>query len=829
MSSSWLDAFTQDVRYAIRGLRAKPGFTLAVVTTLALGIGANAAIFSIVDRLLFRPPPLLAHPALTHRVYLNSIFRGKDVHRSYVQYATYVDLSKWTTSFAHTAEIRESKLAVGVGDDAREMNVSITSASLFSFFAAPPALGRYFTAAEDVPPNGTAVAVLGYGYWQARYGGRTDVLGEKVQIGPLLYTIIGVAPRGFVGLWPSQPPVAFIPITAFAGSSNVRLGKENWWTTYHWTFAEMIAERKPGVSVEVANADLSNAYRRSYEQQKTTSPALTPAAIAKPYGTVESILSERGPNKTSLAKVATLIAGMALIVLLIACANVANLMLARALRRRREIAVRLALGVSRARLLSQLLTESVLLSFVAGVAGLFIGQAGGGLLRALFLPQGADTTVVGDTRTLVVAALAVIVAGILTGLAPAFQAGRAELTHDLKAGAREGTHHRSRTRVVLLVLQGALSVVLLVGAGLFVKSLQNVKSVRLGYDVDPILVVNLNMRGVDLDSAHAVALRQQLLDAAKNLPVVEHAALNVTIPFYSTWSMNLHVAGIDSVDRLGEFDLNGVTPDYFATLGTRIIRGRPIESQDVAGAPGAMVVSEAMGRVLWAGKDPIGQCVKINADTMPCTYVVGIAENIKSGSLSDEPSYFYYLSSAQFNPNRTGLFIRTRGEAARQADAIRRQLQRLMPAPAYVTVTPFEEIIGQQMRSWTLGATMFVVFGVLALTLAAVGLYSVIAYSVVQRTHEMGVRIALGAQIRDVVSLVVGQGLRHGIAGIIIGCAISIGAARWIKPLLFDESPRDPAIYAIVTVVLLAVAVAASLIPAQRAARVDPNVALRSE
>jgi predicted permease len=825
----WFDSLTQDLRYAIRGLRAKPGFTLAVITTLALGIGANAAIFSIVDRLLFRPPPLLAHPALTHRVYLNSIFRGKDVHRSYVQYATYVDLSKWTTSFVHTAEVRESKLAVGVGDEAREMNVSITSASFFSFFRAPPALGRYFTPAEDAPPNGTAVTVLGYGYWQARYGGRTDVLGEKVQIGPLLYTIIGVAPRGFVGLWPSQPPVAFIPITAFAGASGVRLGKENWWTTYHWTFAEMIAERRPGLSEEVANADLSNAYRRSYEQQKASSPALTPAAVAKPYATVESILSERGPNKTSLAKVATLIAGMALIVLLIACANVANLLLARALRRRREIAVRLALGVSRARLLSQLLTESVLLSVVAGVAGLFVGQAGGGLLRALFLPEGADTTVVGDTRTLVVAAIAVIVAGILTGLAPAFQAGRAELTHDLKAGAREGTHHRSRTRLVLLVLQGALSVVLLVGAGLFVRSLRNVKSVRLGYDVDPILVVNLNMRGVNLDSAHAVALRQQLLDAAKNLPVVEHAALNVTIPFYSTWSMSLYVAGIDSVDRLGEFDLNGVTPDYFATLGTRVLRGRPIEAQDVAGAPGAMVVSEAMGRVLWPGKDPIGQCVKINADTMPCTYVVGIAENIKSGSLSDEPSYFYYLSSAQFNPNRTGLFIRTRGEAARQADAIRRQLQRFMPAPAYVTVTPFEEIIGQQMRSWTLGATMFVVFGLLALTLAAVGLYSVIAYSVVQRTHEMGVRIALGAQIRDVVSLVVGQGLRHGIAGIIIGCAISIGAARWVKPLLFDESPRDPAIYAIVTVVLLAVAVAASLIPAQRAARVDPNVALRSE
>jgi len=243
-----------------------------------------------------------------------------------------------------------------------------------------------------------------------------------------------------------------------------------------------------------------------------------------------------------------------------------------------------------------------------------------------------------------------------------------------------------------------------------------------------------------------------------------------------------------------------------------------------------MVVSEAMARTLWPNKDAIGQCVKIRADTMPCTYIVGIAENIKNNSLGgDDTGYFYYLPSAQFNPQQGGLFVRMRGDAARHADEVRRQLQRLMPNPAYVTVTPFSDVIGGEMRSWKLGATMFVVFGLLALTLAAVGLYSVVAYSVVQRTHEMGVRIALGAQLGDVVRLVVGQGVRHGVAGIVIGCLIAIGAARWVKPLLFDESPRDPAIYAMVAVMLFGVAVVASLIPARRAARVDPNVALRSE
>jgi predicted permease len=424
---------------------------------------------------------------------------------------------------------------------------------------------------------------------------------------------------------------------------------------------------------------------------------------------------------------------------------------------------------------------------------------------------------------------AVIIAGFLTGLAPAWQARRVELAHDLKSGAREGTYHRSRARVVLLVMQGALSVVLLVGAGLFVRSLHNVRSLRLGYDVDPILLVDLRMRGVNLDSAHAVALRQQLITAAQNIPGVEHVALHLTVPFWSSWNMDLHVAGIDSVSRLGQFYLNAVTPDYFATLGTRILRGRGIERQDAASAPRAMVVSEAMARVLWPGKEAIGQCVKVTADTVPCTYVVGIAENIKSNSLSDDAGFFYYLSAPQWNPQQGDLFVRTRDSATHHADAIRRELQRLMPSPAYITVTPFSDVVGGEMRSWKIGATMFVVFGLVALALAAVGLYSVIAYNVVQRTHEMGVRIALGAQLGDVVRLVVGQGLRHGVAGIVIGGAIALGAARFIKPLLFDVSPRDPLVYVIVTTVLLSVAITASMIPARRAAKVDPNVALRSE
>ena len=304
----------------------------------------------------------------------------------------------------------------------------------------------------------------------------------------------------------------------------------------------------------------------------------------------------------------------------------------------------------------------------------------------------------------------------------------------------------------------------------------------------------------------------------------------VSVPFWSTWSVGLYVQGIDTVGRLGQFNLNAVSPDYFATFGTRVLRGRGIGAQDVEHSPRAMVVSDGMAKTLWPDKDAIGQCVRVNADTMPCTYVVGVAEDIKQQSLGvDSALYNYYLPATQFNPNQGGLFVRVNGSAARAADGIRRRLQREMPGASYVTTTPMEQIIGSRTRSWHLGATMFAAFGVLALALAAIGLYSVIAYNVAQRTHELGVRVAIGAQAADLVRLVVTDGLRLAVAGVVIGAAAALYAVRWVKPLLFDVSPTDPLVFGGVVFVLLGTAIAASWFPALRASKVDPNVALRSE
>jgi len=824
----WLDTVLRDLRYAVRGIRVAPGFAAAVVLTLGLGIGANAAMFGIIDRLMFRPAPYLHDPARVHRVYLASTWRGKDnVERGY-QYTRYLDLARWTTSFSQLAAVAGRTLAVGTGEDAREMNVGAVSATFFGFFDARPALGRFFTEDEDRVPLGTQVAVLSHAFWQARYGGRPDVLGASIQIGPAVYTIIGVAPKGFIGVEDEAPPVAFVPITAYAGVFRSQ-DPSSYYTTYNWGWLDILTRRNPGVSLATATADLTAAYQRSWEAERALGANMAPLAVARPHAIAAPVQPLRGPLAGQDGQVIAWIGGVALIVLVIACANVANLLLGRALRRRREIAVRLALGVSRGRLLAQLLTESLLLAVLGGVAGLLLAEWGGRVLRAVFLPPGASAGVIGDRRTLVFAAVAALVTGTLAGLAPLLHAGRDDLATTLKSGVREGTYHRSRLRNLLLVFQATLSVVLLVGAGLFVRSLHNVRGMRLGYDVEPLLHVTGNPRGTVLTEEERAALSRRLAEEARTIPGVENAALALTLPFWDTWSQGLYVQGIDSVQRLGQFTLQAGSPEFFRTAGTRILRGRGITSDDRAGAPLVVVVSDAMARVLWPSRDAIGQCLRMNADTMPCITVVGIAENMRQSSLREDAQLHYYLPIEQFHPADASLYVRTRGDAAPYAETVRRRLQALMPGTSYLTVTPLSEIIGAQQRSWRMGATMFVAFGVLALVLAALGLYSVIAYDVTQRRHELGVRAALGARRGDLTRLVVKQGLVFVAAGIGLGGVIALVSGPWVAGLLFDESPYDPVVFGAVAAVLLIVALAATAIPAARAARVDPNIALRFE
>ena len=843
MLTTWLDRTRHDIRYTLRGLRRSPGFTATVMLTLGLGVGANAAMFGLLGRLMFRPFAYMRDPGTVSRVYLQAGSR-RVVTSAIYPYTRYLDLRRWTTSFSQYAGFAEWPLAVGVGEDARERTVVGISAAFFDFFDARPVIGRFFNASEDSIPRGANVVVVGYGFWKTELGGK-NVLGQALQVGPLRTTIIGVAPRGFVGVEEGEPPAVFMPITAFAFGLN-QGDARSFYQNYHWDWMSVLVRRKPGVTRTQASADLTHAFVQSFDAQRLQDSWVAPATIARPRAIAGAVRSAAGPDAGLESQTLLWVTGVAAIVLLIACANVANLLFSRTHNRRREIAVRLALGVSRRRLAAQLLTEGAVLAILGGLAGLavaaLVSMALGQLLvespaiAGLSWPprhawSSSSIAALTDWHTLATAGGLALVAGILTSIGPSLLAGRGDLTVSLRAGVREGTRQRSRLRSALLIVQGALSVVLLVGAGLFVRSLDNVRAVRLGWDPEPVLIVDPNLRGLALDTAAATALRHRLLETAQSIPGVEYAARVDALPFAtSTW--HLHVEGIDSVARLGRFNFQAATPDYFKVVGTRIVRGRSFTASDRGPAARVVVVSESMARVLWPGKDAIGQCLRVGADTLPCTRVIGIAEDAVQYSISDNERLMYYVPDEEPPPVRPGrrLFLRMRGPSvASSIERVRRALQRAMPAPGYVTVVPLEDLVDAQRRSWRVGAGMFVAFGALALVVAAVGLYGVIAYDVAQRKHELGVRIALGAMAHDVVRLVVAEGLSLAAAGVAIGLGVSLIAAHWVQPLLFRESGNDPVVLVIVGLAMGVVAVIASAAPAMRAARADPITALRSD
>jgi predicted permease len=828
-----IELVLNDLRHAVRGLARSPGFTAAAIITLGLGIGANAAMFAVIDRLMFRPFPLLRDPATVHRVYLRTAYNGQVNTNTTFPYTRYLHLVRDSSALAASAAVSEWRLGVG-GVDARVRKVAGVSASFFDFFDAPPVVGRYFSAREDSVPRGALVAVISHALWASDFASG-DVVGRPLKVGKLVYTIIGVTPAGFVGTVIGMPPDVFVPITTIP--ANIAPSSENdYFTAYNWDWTEVLVRRKPGVSLEKLSAGLTVAYVRSRAAARAVNPRVLPDSIAHPAAIAGPVKTAAGPDAGLEARVLLWVTGVAGVVLLIACASVSNLMLARVVRRQREITVRLALGVSRLRLIMQFVTEGLVIALLGCVAGLLVAQWSGLAIRTLLLPEGSPFNLADDGRTIAIAIGCAIACTLLTAVGPALVAMRTDLASMLKTGAREGHRERTKLQTALLLFQVALSFVLLIGAALFVQSVRNVRSVSLGYDARPVLEVISDFRGLSLDDSVMAIARRRLLGDARALPGVAYATA-VNSHLFRTNTTDLRVAGIDSVAALGRFNFQIGDPDYFRVMQTRILRGRGFEPQDRGGAPLVTVVSEAMGSTLWPGRDPIGQCIRVGIGSgnrvgaAPCTTVIGVAENTAQQDVGDDPRYMFYLPMDQvaLGGLSTMLIRMSDGNAAGSVEYVRRELTRRMPGDGFVVVRALQDIVDDRSRSWRLGATLFVAFGGLAFIVAVVGLYGLISYSVEGRMHELGVRASLGARPAALIALVVGQGVRFAAFGVAAGIGLALLGARWIEPLLFRQTATDPAMYAMVAVMMIVVAIAASVAPAWRASSADPCVALRVE
>jgi predicted permease len=823
----WVGAWSQDLRFTARSLLRDRGYAAVIVVTLALGIGANATTFGVLDRLLLSGPAEVVDPDRIQRLYISARpdFMPETQTWAPLNYPALQAFREGVESLEEISGYVQGPVrrTLGSGLDAVSLELSAVTASFFTLTGVRPFAGRFFNESEDLPPAGERVLVLAHQVWKGKFGASPDVIGSTVELSGQPYTVIGVAPPGFTGL-ELELRDGWVPLATAAPA----LGGGDWATSWGSLYLVIAGRLRPGASAERTADEATAAWRGAYVGGM---PAHAEASI-----TVAPIRADAAGGEAMEARVARWLVAVSAIVLLVACANVANLHLARGIRRRREIGVRLALGVPRSRLLRLVLLESVLLAMVGGAAALLVAYWGGELVRGVLLPHLAWTTSPVNARVLAVAAGLTALVGIATGMAPAMQAARSAPVVPL-GGSGHGPPPSGRARSVLAVAQAAFSVLLLVGAGLFLRSLWSVQSMDLGLDPDRVLALRYEWQSPgELPPPELQALEARrgafitgAVERLAALPGVEHASAGVSIPFYGATGANIRADGVDSIPQLpgGGPYLSAVSPDYFATLGTPLLRGRAFEPADSDGAASVVILSRLTARTLWPDSDPIGRCVHVGQQR-PCHRVVGVVGDVRRFHLAEAPALQLYIPLGK-QPAWMGaptLLVRSAGDPLRLSEPARRALHGLDGTLRYVQATSLGERVAPQRRTWVLGATLFTLCGALALAIAVIGLYSVIAYMVVHRAHEIGVRMALGALGRDIVLLVMRRTALLAGAGIAVGSALAFGLAPRLQPLLFETEARDLQVLGIVAASLALAALAAGTLPALRASRVPPTRAL---
>ena len=826
-----LEALGQDFRHARRSLAGEPGLVVVVALVIALGVGANAAVFGVVDRLLLRGPDHVREPERVRRLYYTADVPGIGPFTTptlgYVAYTTLRDRTRSFSALAAYSYSTSSTRTLGAGAEAEQVLAADATASLFPLLGVRPALGRFFDAEEDRPGAARRVVVLGHTLWQRRFGGDRDVLGRTVGLEAIPHTVIGVAPPGFTGAGLGRVDV-WLPMSLRGPTLT-----EDWQTTAQVQWLEVLARLEPAVSATRANADATRVLRRVFAAEGDE-------VLGRGHASLLPLRYDAQGREAMEVAVSRWLAGVALIVLLVACANVANLLAARALRQRRELAVRAALGVTTARLIRLLVAQSLLLAALGGLAALAVMPAASRLLRSTLLPhvewQGAAL----DGRAVLVAALVTLAAGLLTGLAPALTARRADLLAAIKSGAREVGGPTSRLRLALTVAQAAFSVMLLVVAGLFAGSLWRAESVDLGIEPERVLAVGARWprdprAEPEVRRARERAFYARALELARRHPGVESAAIAVGTPFHSWFSVPLRVPGWEELPRLpgGGPNVHAVTVGYLDTVGLRLLRGRDFTADDRAGSEPVAMVNQTMAETLWRRGEALGACLHVGeaiGSTAPCSRVVGVVQDAHRESLEEPPAMQYYVPLGQevgFGGSR--LLVRPRGEPAALAEPLRQALLPLDAGLLWLQAEPLDAALEPELRPLRLGAVLIGVLGLLALLVAALGLYSLVAHSVASRARELAVHVALGARRGAIVALVLRGGLGLAALGLLVGILVSLVTGPRLGGLLFHTSPRDPLVYLAVVVTLLAAATTACLPPARRALRIQPARVLRDE
>ena len=798
----------QDLRYSIRLLFKNPGFTAVAVLALALGIGANTAIFSVVNAVLLRPLPYKDSDQIFMLWGSRPAF---GLTRNLTSPADYYDWQKESKSFARISAWTEAFFNLTGDDNPERIAGVIASTNLFATLGVEPALGRTFMP-EEGSPGQAPVALLGYRLWERRFGADPMIVGNRIAINDQNFTVIGILPKDFI--LPDMKPELIVPFTPTPEQASNRRGR----------YLTVVARLNSDVTPDQAQSEIEAISARLQQQYPDTNSGHS-VRIAP--------LHEEITGRTRPALLVLL--GAVAFVLLIACSNVANLLLARAAARGKEMAIRSALGASRLRIIRQLLTESLLLAALGGIAGLLFAIWGADLLLSLSpaeLPRAESISI--DAKVLTFTLLASIATGLIFGLAPAVHASRPDLNESLKESGRNaaGSKGSRRLRGLLVTAQIALAFVLLIGAGLMAKSFLRLSRVDTGINAENVLAMDISLTSAYSEPDQWTDFYERVVERVESLPGVRSAGVTSHLPMSGEDGSRSFTIQGEALVTEGEklsAEFRRVSRDYFDAMGIRLIRGRAFAAQSSSTGAGEIIINQALARRFFPGEDPLGKILLVEDGPPRARKIIGVVGDVKHFGPAAEPKPEIYVSHRDLPWFNMALAVRATGNPSSLTDAVRREISEVDKNLPVANIKTMDQYVRGSVSQERFSMTLLIIFAIAAMAMAVIGIYGVIAYSVTQRTREIGIRLALGARAGDVLKLIVRQGIVMAVIGIAIGFAVALVLTRIMEGLLFEVTATDPITFAFVSLLLLGVSIAASYLPARRATKLEPGVALRHQ